>query len=193
MYDKEYYKVIKEFPRWKINCQGCIKSVLTCEDKYTYINKLVGYRQVQFKKEGKRYTRKVHRLVAEYFLPPPPETLVLKCSKEHHGKVQVNHLDGNKENNLYTNLEWCDHQRNCKHASDTNLNPSPKGELNGRSELKEILVHKICKFYEDGGKPKQAQELFNISQSQATKIRSGHAWRYVWEQYNIIVNRRNKP
>ena len=51
----------------------------------------------------------VHRLVALHFLPNP------------YGHPQVNHKDGNKENNHVDNLEWCSAQDNAQHALKTGL------------------------------------------------------------------------
>lgn len=47
----------------------------------------------------------VHRLVAESFIEKPESDISLV----------VNHIDGNKENNHYTNLEWVTQKENCIH------------------------------------------------------------------------------
>lgn len=54
--------------------------------------------------DGKKYTKTIHRLVASAF-----------CAKEIDRSV-VNHIDGNKCNNNYKNLEWCTPSENTKHA-----------------------------------------------------------------------------
>ena len=59
--------------------------------------------------DGKKKNCRVHRLVAEYFLPNPDN---LPC---------INHIDGNKLNNHIDNLEWCTYQYNMQHAVRTGL------------------------------------------------------------------------
>ena len=37
------------------------------------------------------------------------------------GLTEVNHIDGNKDNNHVSNLEWCTRSHNVKHSFDTGL------------------------------------------------------------------------
>ena len=66
-----------------------------------------GYMRVDLRDGcGRRKHFKVHRLVAKAFIPNP------------YKKPQVNHIDGNKRNNSFSNLEWVTDQENKDHCSE---------------------------------------------------------------------------
>ena len=65
-----------------------------------------GYIVVPLCKETNRYSRQVHRLVAEAFIPNPDN------------KTTVNHKNNIKSDNRVTNLEWATLSENLKHAFD---------------------------------------------------------------------------
>jgi hypothetical protein len=188
------YQSYKQHPIYlsiEIDCHGNVRNFNNKQPRYTYVGKS-GYRVVQVRHQGKIKTLKVHRLVAELFLPSPSQELLLKCLKEHHNKVLVKHKDNNKLNNHFSNLEYSDLEGNTKQAFDDRLIPFLKGELNGRAVLTEDIVHKVCKAFEEGMQPKEASEVYGISRQQASKIRAGVAWKHISSQYNIVVKRRGK-
>ena len=63
-----------------------------------------GYLGVRLYKNNEGKTIKIHRLVAEHFIP------------KEEGKEQVNHIDGNKENNKVENLMWCTVKENTDYT-----------------------------------------------------------------------------
>lgn len=73
-----------------------------------------GYWNAVLCKNGKRHNLLVHRLVAIAFIPNP------------HHYPQVNHIDGNKNHNYVSNLEWCTAQYNIREAYRMKLNSKAK-------------------------------------------------------------------
>ena len=77
-----------------------------------------GYINTQINLNNSFKSFKVHRLVAEAFIPNP------------ENKPQVNHKDGNKLNNRVDNLEWCTNGENGKHAWENGLRTKRIGNNN---------------------------------------------------------------
>lgn len=103
-----------------------------------------GYRICYLYNNCKREKKRIHRLVAEAFIPNKNSLPV------------VNHIDGNKSNNKVDNLEWATRSENMQHAFDTGLikrkttlqikTPDKYGWVSGNKRL--ILDTQTGIFYE---------------------------------------------
>lgn len=117
-------KQIKAYPNYLISVDGKVFNLKTMKHLKCSINNM-GYPSVCLYNENGGKFFLVHRLMAETFL-----------SKDEFRKF-VNHIDGNKSNNLLCNLEWCTHQENMSHAWKIGLNKSTeKHKENGRQTIK---------------------------------------------------------
>lgn len=76
-----------------------------------------GYPMVRLTKNHIPKHKKVHRLIAEVFIPNP------------ENKPCINHIDGVRNNNQLSNLEWCTYSENNLHAYRVNGRINPKGML----------------------------------------------------------------
>lgn len=85
------------------------------------------YLHVMLSKHSKCTPRKIHRLVAEAFIPNPDK---LPC---------IDHIDCNKKNNRVDNLRWCSYAENMRYASENGLTHTKPYELLS-DEAKENMV-----------------------------------------------------
>lgn len=101
----EKYKDIKGYEgSYQVSTWGRVRSVRTVKCLSPEANEK-GYLRVDlYSDDGTRKHCKVHRLVADAFVPNPDE------------KPQINRKDGNKQNNSITNLEWCTNAENAEHV-----------------------------------------------------------------------------
>ena len=104
-----------------------------------YIEK-AGYARVSLSKNGKSKNKRIHRLVAEAFIP------------NMNSLPQVNHIDGNKLNNNVKNLEWCSASRNQKHKYEMGLMVCKTGKAHHRTGKtgKENVTSKTVKCVTTG-------------------------------------------
>ena len=118
------------------------------------------------KNEHKLKTKSVHRIVAETFIYNDNPKI----------KNQVNHIDGNKENNTVENLEWCTNQENKKHAMDNGLVAYQKGE----NHSSVILNNKqVIDIYTSDESRLYMAEKYNISKHNVSNIRGDNTWTHI--------------
>lgn len=123
-----------------------------------------GYLMVKLSKNGKHKNHLVHRLVGQAFVLNPLN------------KPQINHKDGNKLNNDYTNLEWVTHQENADHAKKNNL--MAKGERNGNSKLTQKQVNEIrANHISKGVNKRKPWKKYDIGQAQYHRVLKGVHWK----------------
>lgn len=128
-----------------------------------YKRKLVpdknGYLTVNFNVAGVKVCKKVHRLVAEQFIP------------NLENKSQVNHKNGIKTDNTINNLEWVTNAENIKHMWKNNLKPVHR--LCKRSTTGEPLIRVANKSFSVAIKQDRVQYYLGIYSNllEAIKVR----------------------
>ena len=131
------------------------------------------YPLVYLSKNGEERTIAVHRLVAETFIPNPLNL------------PQVNHIDGNKENNNVWNLEWCTNLENQRHARANGLYIRPKTAGKPQRPVYQIdmKTNKIMTKHESIAKATEAIGFISKSNIGACcrglkKSVGGYKWQY---------------
>lgn len=124
-----------------------------------------GYLRVEMSVNGKHKLNLVHQLVAQAFIPNP------------NNYEQVNHIDGNKENNCVNNLEWCSCKMNMDHAWENGLYKGKRVAQYKNGVLIAIYDNVVQACHTMGSKT-QGQ---NIGKCALGKRKSayGYQWKYV--------------
>lgn len=131
-----------------------------------------GYMYVCLCKNCRRKAYRVHRLVAQAFIPNP------------ENKPQVNHINGNKKDNSVCNLEWTTNKENSVHAHKNNLVHNPIGKENALSK-KVLQFDKENNLMNEWIGMREASRELNIAFSSIwmccqgrIKTAGGYIWRY---------------
>lgn len=107
------YRLAPGIPYFAVNENGDVFNLKT--NKKAAVHRTNGYHFVNVNLKGKTLNYYVHRLVALAFIPVPEEVSTATPDPE------VNHKNGNKDDNTVDNLEWVTAKQNIKHSIDTGL------------------------------------------------------------------------
>lgn len=160
---------------YSVSSNGLVRNDKTNKLK-SQTTKRDGYNKVDLYDGGERSSKRVHRLVAEAFIPNPDN------------KPEINHIDGNKLNNDISNLEWVTGSENMIHAYETGLVPRHasygmlgKKNPNGGSKGKAIYCIETGRIFKNAA---EAEREMNIPDScifDNLKGISSHAHGYHFE------------
>lgn len=163
----ELWASVKEYPNYQVshkgnirslnyNRTGVVKNMIPKPDKWGYLICVLR------NKNGKK-TLHIHRLISDVFIPNPNRL------------SQINHIDGDKNNNSINNLEWCSQSYNMNHAYKNFLNPRQKGVVQKNSNGNVLNVFRSAH---------EASRVTGINRGNISNCCIGntsHAGGYIWE------------
>lgn len=149
----------------------------------------------------------IHRLVAMAFIPIP---------KRHRKQgltykdLTVNHINGNRHDNVVLNLEWCTQSENVIHSIATGLRPTGVGSRKNKKKKEKVKnapkkrnewgayvnyepytiyteeqIRKACSMIENDYTNKEISNETKLPKYYVTAIRRGKVWKHVIKEYNL--------
>ncbi len=136
-----------------------------CSERIMRFDVNYGYNIVSIR-INKKYKRvRVHRMVAEAFIPNPEE------------KPCVNHINGIKTDNRVENLEWCTDKENMEHAAANQL--TSKGQSHYKAKLTDEQVVSIFKRVKGGEQGAEVAREFKVSPTAINLITQRKTWKHL--------------
>lgn len=162
----EEWRVVAPWPDYAVSSHGRIKRLTTRNSGVAgailaqFL--IAGYPSVNVSCNGRRRSVRVHRLVAEAFIP------------NLNGGTEVNHIDAGRANNHVSNLEWVTASGNRLHGYQFGKLKA-EGESNGYSKLTEIAVGLI----RQGGAEAALAARFSVSVRTIRDVRARRTWQHI--------------
>jgi hypothetical protein len=173
-YDEEMWKDIPGFEgKYQLSSYGRVKRIRcsSIDGEVLKKEKICFYRS----KSGRHYPHTrlgsrsnyisivIHIEVAKLFVPNPNNYPI------------VNHIDGDKNNSYYKNLEWATDLINAQHARSTGLNMS-RGE---RSEVAKLTDEQAIFIFNSKLKYRELAKMFNVTGTAICCLKRGVTWSHV--------------
>lgn len=161
----EIWKPVSDYDKYEVSNFGRIKSFNWNKIKILkpFINGK-GYLCIRlYKEKNQSQDFRVHRLVAELFIPNP------------ENKPQINHIDGCKLNNHVSNLEWATQSENMRHAIVNGLKIAPQGEESKRAKLTNEQARYI-RENPDSLNTVELAKMFNVVPATISNIQQGRGY-----------------
>lgn len=159
---------VKRLPHWIDVGLNNVKRAFRKEKILKQSCDTPGYYQVWLYLNKKRKGFRVHKLVAQAFIPNP------------QNKPQVNHIDGNKLNNKVDNLEWCTNAENQIHVYKIGLQKIKVGEQSPNAKLEKqevIFIKKALKLRKYSSR--KLAKMFNVCKSTILSIKHKETWNHI--------------
>ena len=118
----------------------------------------LGYKILTLSKDNIKTNYRVHRIVAEHFINNPDN------------KPYVNHIDGNKSNNQYSNLEWVTAKENTEHSLYILKNKTNKGCTWENHNFSSIQCYEMINLYNKKYSFRKIAKLFKSNHKTISKI-----------------------
>src|SRR5574344_166151 len=131
-----------------------------------------GYLIVGFNSKGYEKKERVHRLVAIAFID------------NKYGYEQVNHIDGNKENNRMDNLEWCTNKYNQEHAYSIGLKTTKRIAKVSLSNSKVLNIYNSLEDATNSEHRLDPSTIIKVCRHKRN-YHGGYKWRYATEDMKI--------
>lgn len=193
------YCITKDGKVWSLKVNRFLKTAL---NGYSRNSKPDGYPFVHiYNHERKLINVTVHRLVAKVFC----------FNDDPENKIFVNHIDGDKQNNNVSNLEWVTPSENIKHAHETGLRKRtfmnehtilPKDEEVihdwmefGQYILSDDDVHVCCRMLQEGYRVCDISAMtgYNRRTVQHVLDRDYKKWEHITKDYCFLkISRKQK-
>lgn len=168
---KEDIEWKKIFENYEISNYGDLKNIKYKTPKLLHkIYSKDGYIQYSLRKNKKQLRTGAHRLIALAFVPNP------------ENKETVNHIDGNKHNNYYKNLEWTSRSEQMLHAYKLKLKQRMQGELNYNHILTKQQVIEIRKLYKPHDKEfgmKALAKKYGVSEPTINRVAHNRSYKNI--------------